>query len=84
MRREEKARYEEQLRREEQARVAAEQAAAKKREQENVWATRVSYSPPAQENTNPWASIVSENCCGFRVHLDLTQFLVANCDIHLC
>ena len=79
MRREEKARYEEQLRREEQARVAAEQAAAKKREQENVWATRVSYSPPAQENTNPWASIVSENCCGFRVHLVLT-----NCDIHLC
>ena len=66
---EEKARLEEQARREEQARqqeqarraAAAEQAAAaKKREQENVWATRISQSPPAQENTNPWANLVSD------------------------
>ena len=64
---EEKARRDEQARREEQVRrAAAEQAAAKKREQENVWATRVSHSPPAQENTNPWANMVCKTCLTIR------------------
>ncbi|XP_063677623.1 GRB10-interacting GYF protein 2-like isoform X2 [Bolinopsis microptera] len=61
--RDEQLRREEQSRREEQARhAAAEQAAAvKRREQENVWATKVSKSPPAQENTNPWANMPKTN-----------------------
>ena len=38
---------------------ARKEEQARKREQENVWGSRAAQSPPAQENTNPWANIVS-------------------------